>query len=164
MICRNTQKCIEEAIADNEWCGECREETTAKNVTRQERKKRYNLLNPKRYKVTVFKIDGGIVRNEEDVLACDYLFIVHKTKSKAAIFVELKGKDVYHAIKQITNSMDMFAGDFLETEKIARIICQSVPRIANDGAVIRAKKELLSKHQAKIEIHERNFDDGCCSN
>lgn len=161
MICKRTKKCIAEAIEDYDWCCDCREETREKNVTREERKKRYNLLNPERYKVTVFKIDGGIVHNEEDVLACDYLYFVHKTKPKA-VFVELKGKDIAHAIKQITNSMDMIAGDFPEAEKMARIICRSVPRIANDGIVIRAKKELKLKHNANIEIHERNYDDRCC--
>ena len=106
MICKDVKSCSKKMLNSKSWCNECRSETKEPNVVRRERGKRYNLVNPQRLPVIVFKMDGGIVRNEQSTPKCDWLYVIANNQNKATVFVELKGKDVKHALEQIKASMD----------------------------------------------------------
>ena len=56
------------------------------------------------------KIDGVIFPNGDKTVRCDYLFLKEEEQQRIIeIFVELKGKDVEKAVKQLEQSIEMFA-------------------------------------------------------
>ncbi len=63
----------------------------------------YRLYNPKGQEVVFYKIDGGIINNNE-VNKCDYGVL---TENNDFILIELKGADLNHAIDQINCTIDL---------------------------------------------------------
>ncbi|MCM1103016.1 MAG: hypothetical protein NC409_02825 [Clostridium sp.] len=123
----------------------------------EERGKRYALVNDKGCLVTLYHMDGGMIKDEEGIQKCDYLYTVREEECLTAIFVELKGKDVSHAIAQIRASIDRY-GEVLNSRIFARIICKSVPRLYNDPSVRNLKKELRGKYRGGMVIAEKRED------
>lgn len=92
-----------------------------------------------------FHIDGDIIKNG---LKCDFLVLAKQEESSVsnywkAIFVELKGTDIEHALKQLdaTMSNSKFKHHTIN-ERHARIVAKSFPS---------------SKSNPKFEIAKRNF-------
>lgn len=144
-VCANQEKCI--------VYKDCR-----KNAVCQERNKRYNLVNEEGYGITLYHVDGGVISDESDVQKCDFLYVVYDQQNPTAIFVELKGKDVYHAIRQIKEMVDRY-GTALQRRICARIVCSSVPRLYNDPCIKKLKKELMSRYHGTLRIFEKSKDE-----
>ncbi len=103
-------------------------------------------------------MDGGIIYDESQILKCDFLYIVYDSDCPTAIFVELKGNNLYHAIKQLKASIDMY-GSKLNRRICVRIICSSVPRLYNDPIFKNLKKQLIRQYNGTLEIFERNKEE-----
>lgn len=144
-VCANKEKCI--------VYKDCR-----KNAVCEERNKRYNLVNEEGYVVALYHVDGGMISGEPDVRKCDYMYIVYDPENPTAIFVELKGKDIYHAIRQIKEILDRY-GTVLQRRICARIICSAVPRLYNDPSFKNLKKELMRRYQGTLHIFEKSRDE-----
>lgn len=159
MICKKLYECCgdEQYACDNkEKCIVYRD--YRKNAVCEEKKKRYNLVNDKNYMVGLFHVDGGVIRDETAVQKCDFLYIVYDPDLPTAVFVELKGNDIYHAARQLKASVDMY-GETLNRKICARIVCSSVPRLYNDPVIKNLKKELMKKYKGGLDIFERNKDE-----
>lgn len=159
MICDNLQECC----ADEQYACENKENCIVYRDFRpqavcEEKGKRYNLLNDKHCKIALFHMDGGIVCGEKNVSKCDFLYIVYDQSCPTAIFVELKGKDIRHAVDQLKASIDRF-GRVLERRICARIVCSSVPRLYNDPIVKKMKKELATQYKGTLLIFEKNREE-----
>ena len=125
----------------------------------EEKKKRYNLINDKNYKIGLFHMDGGIICDELNIQKCDFLYVIYDEDCPTAVFVELKGGDINHAVRQLKESIDMY-GASLNRRVCARIICSSVPRLYNDPIVKNLKKELTKRYKGgNLVIFERNKDE-----
>ncbi|MCM1440620.1 MAG: hypothetical protein NC131_15695 [Roseburia sp.] len=103
-------------------------------------------------------MDGGVVYDEADVKKCDFLYVIYDFDCPTAIFVELKGNDIYHAVKQLKSSIDIY-GAKLERRICARIISSSVPRLYNDPIFKNFKKELMKQYKGTLEIFEKSKDE-----
>ena len=161
MICKNVKECSKQPQNKFSSCKACRVEKTDVNICVTERKKRYNLKNPAKEPVVVFHMDGGIVRDEEQLQKCDYLFVANTISPPITIFVELKGRNVAHGLRQIMNSVEMYADDFAGSKILARLVCASVPRITNDRSVLDVRKKLKQNYHAELDIKEKSMDDSC---
>lgn len=73
------------------------------NVKVEENGKKFIALNPNRKEVLRIKIDGCVI-NDNTTNKCDFLII--DTQKDNAYFIELKGKNVKHAIKQLTDTIE----------------------------------------------------------
>lgn len=124
----------------------------------EENGKRYALVNDKECLVTLYHMDGGMIQNEQGIQKCDYLYTIGDEECPTAIFVELKGTDIPHAIAQIRASIGRYGG-VLKSRIFARIICKSVPRLYNDPSIRNLKKELRSKYQGGMVVTEKNWED-----
>lgn len=124
----------------------------------EEKGKRYELVNDKGCLVTLYHMDGGMIKNEEGIQKCDYLYTIDEKECPTAIFVELKGTDIPHAIAQLRASIGRYEEE-LKSRIFARIICKSVPRLYNDPSVRNLKKELRNKYQGGMVISEKNLED-----
>lgn len=160
MICNNLKNCYQDSgirCAARTFC--IRQCDKRKNVTCEENKKRYNLINTNLYKIIVYHMDGGIIYNEPNVNKCDYLYGIYDPIHPAIIFVELKGRDIPHALEQIKNSITKFAHCFKGHRIYARIICKSVPRLYNDPSIQNYNKLLRKQYNGGLIIKETNFDE-----
>src|SRR6266702_1014909 len=66
------------------------------------------LLNPKKRKVEQIEVDGCAITQG---LRCDWLVRTTDVGSQEEIFVELKGSDIEHAIKQIEATIPQLSSD-----------------------------------------------------
>ncbi len=103
-------------------------------------------------------MDGGIICNEPNVQKCDYLYVINDSALPTALFVELKGNDIRHAVKQIQASLDMY-GEKLNKRICARIICSSVPRMYNDPLFKNLNKKLMKQYNGNLHIYEKSKDE-----
>lgn len=156
MICDNIQKCCEneQYVCKNEK--ECiKYRDYRPEAVCEEKGKKYNLLNDEHCKIALYRMDGGIICDEKNVLKCDFLYIVYDQNCPTAVFVELKGKDIKHAVDQLKASIDRY-GKVLGRRVCARIICSSVPRLYNDPIVKKMKKELAKQYKGTLLIFEKS--------
>lgn len=159
MICENLQKCCadEQYVCENK--GNCIVYRDFRpQAVCEEKGKRYNLINDKHCQIALFHMDGGIICDEQNMPKCDFLFVVYDQACPTAIFVELKGKDIKHAVNQLKASVDRYGG-VLDRRICARIVCSSVPRLYNDPIVKKLKKELVSQYKGTLLIFEKNKDE-----
>ncbi len=128
------------------------------NATCAEKGKRYNLINDGGYTISLFHVDGGMISGVQDVQKCDFLYVVFDSECPTAIFVELKGTDIRHAIQQIKETIDRY-GTALQRRICARIVCSTVPRLYNDPSVSKLRKELMKHYNGNLKISEKNMDE-----
>lgn len=159
MICDKLQECCSNenyACANRKQCvvfKDCR-----RNAVCEERNKRYNLVNEERHMVALYHVDGGIISSEPNVQKCDFVYIVYDTENPTGIFVELKGKDIYHAVRQIKETVDRY-GAALQRRICVRIICSAVPRLYNDPSIKSLRKEIAKRYNGTLKIFEKNKDE-----
>ena len=121
----------------------------------------------KTYKITftvikpsaVYTIDGNIITDGD---RCDKLVLVQSniTQNKwIEIFVELKGTDVDHAVKQLKATIDkpVFKHNTIE-KRWVRIVAQSFPRNTGNSTIERARdffrKRNIDFKQGRIALEE----------
>ncbi|OAV73135.1 hypothetical protein Barb6_00525 [Bacteroidales bacterium Barb6] len=100
------------------------------------------------------KVDGFLETSSLES-KCDYLFIYrYNKKEDVYIFVELKGTDIKHAIKQIGCSINMFySNGFLKNKKVrGAIVFSTYPK--NDGTYRKARLTLEKELSGKIKDFE----------
>lgn len=109
-----------------------------------------------------FHIDGGVV-DSSDCNKCDYAFFLKDKDSKKidrAIFIELKGKHIRDAIKQLndTLSLEAIKGITRTYRNIYGriVIASSVPRIRNDTQFMDLKEKFLNLG-GNLKVRELNF-------
>lgn len=121
----------------------------------------------KTYKITftvikpsaVYTIDGNIITDGD---RCDKLVLVQSniTQNKwIEIFVELKGKDVDHAVTQLKATIDNPVFKHKTIEKLwARIVAQSYPKNTGNSTIERARDYFRKKNidfkQGRIVLEE----------
>lgn len=121
-------------------------------VSCKENNRVYKLQNDKNYKICKVKYDDVYcdTRNIDGCRADVLLFtcIEKNDRHKIAIIVELKGRDVRHAQKQIIQTLSREKNVLLEYVVVARVVPVSVPRALQNIPVF----EKLLKN---LEIHNR---------
>lgn len=97
-----------------------------------------------------YAVDGYIIKGTKTD-KCYKLVFVQSSSRLLSIFVELKGSDVAHAIKQLeaTISHPLFFRN--RTDKIvARIVTRRVPSNTGNSAVVKAKNRFRSKYNCEL--------------
>lgn len=167
MICKKIGRCIEEQIAGKikESCDSNGEEKCIEvsdcrsNVKCEERKKKYVLENTKKNHVILYKMDGGIIRQDKKVplgtCKCDYLFVING-KECDAILTELKGVDVAHSLKQIDGTLNQFSDVFSKFSHVYGriVVSSSTPRIKASPSYVNLVKKICSTYGGNLKIGE----------
>ncbi len=169
MICDKLLDCSKEQFAKKKVSGcinnpsICIEASDRRSKLKcEERRKKYVLENTKKNHVISYKMDGGIIVQDQSVpkgtCKCDYLFLVNDVES-SAILIELKGVDVKQALKQLHGVLMLF-GEFLKTlsHTYGRIIvASSVPNLKANPEYVNLYKKLRNSFHGNIKIVEREF-------
>lgn len=130
-----------------------------RNVSVSENKKKYLLHNDDNRTIASFLVDGGMV-TEETVVKCDN-FIMDITK-KNAVFVELKGKDLSHALMQILTTISMLENNIAGYSLFSRIVTSSranVPNLKAQPNYIRLSRKSNIKISSNV-LEESTKDWG----
>jgi hypothetical protein len=130
---------------------DCKTETTDTKIKVQEGARKAVFLNEARESFAKIKVDGCMVEQE---LASDW---VVSRATIGDVVVELKGKDVSHAIVQIRATIDQWNRDGLRVGKIAGlIVCSQYPKFTT--IVQRAKIQLKKDYGAPLHVSSRNME------
>lgn len=130
-----------------------------KTVSTNEKGKTYKITFTVIKPSAVYAIDGNIITEGD---RCDKLVLVQSniTQNKwIEIFVELKGTDVDHAVKQLKATIDkpVFKHNTIE-KRWARIVAQSFPRNTGNSTIERARDYFRKKNidfkQGRIALEE----------
>ncbi len=115
-----------------------------------------------RYEILKLCIDKGVITDPEagTVNKCDYALLIRDAitdKRGTAILVELKGKDIRHALKQLRETLDQKELSALwnsQRRMFGRIVCKSAPpRIQNTDEFMDVKEAFFDRH-GNIKIGE----------
>lgn len=119
----------------------CAEFTNNRVVAVSEKRSRYELHNNSAKEICKIKVDGCLINNGA---RCDYLFLI--CNDEIAFFVELKGKNLKHAIEQLNNSIDTILPSIGSFKIHARVIVFSVtvPNVQNNPFVLKLRRKIKS--------------------
>lgn len=113
----------------------------------------HRAVNPKRkYDLRHYKLDGDIVKNE---ICCDFLLV--NDSMKKAYFIELKGKNIDHAVDQLEAGEKKFGSELCDYMFFYRIVSTKVRTHKINSSKFRkfqekCKKRLLVREQMLEEI------------
>lgn len=99
---------------------ECSQRVKHKLIVFEEKRSKLTIINKKGLQVIRVKVDNCEIT---EGIRCDYLLIAKKVEH----FIELKGQDIDHAIKQIKSSIRELSTDLRNTPKVSFVICTRSP-------------------------------------
>ncbi len=118
----------------------CIEKNNNKIIPFKEQRSSLFILNKEQQKTSKIKVDGCEIT---EGLRCDYLLLTDKME----YFIELKGQDINHAIKQLRQSISKLSRNAREEAKVSFVICSRSPlssaSIQNEQ--LKFKKEFNSR-------------------
>lgn len=131
--------------------------------TVQERKSKFMVVSRDTTVIDKYKIDGHFDTDATHD-KCDYLFRHHpaKPKQETCLFVELKGIDIEHAVKQIGDTIERFSRDGFFRDKpnltlIGAIISTGYP--ANDATYRRLVKNITDRFvRFNLRIENKKYE------
>ncbi len=116
--------------------GKCETITNETKIVLHENHSKITFLNNKKLNIRNILVDNCLITNG---LRCDYLLILPDNKE---LFVELKGHNVQHAIKQIEQSIETISKNKAQNPKASFIISTRCPLAS---AEIQNYKKIFKK-------------------
>lgn len=126
---------------------ECQNKVKTSKVKIEEEGRKAVFLNATKNTYIKTKIDGCCVKNE---IAADWLI----SKDERHLIVELKGKNVEKALKQIEATTCGVKSIFCTSRISALIVCSQYPRI--DTKIQKAKNDFPKCHPGFLHIVSSN--------
>lgn len=135
---------------------DCCKATTDLRIKVEENSKRATILNAERREFVVCQIDGCELKQKT---ACDFFI---QRESKDAVLVELKGRDVSHAIDQIEATfLHLSQNGRLKGRKAALIVAgRPSTHPAFTSKLQRAKDRLRKNYSAPLHLVRDAYEDG----
>ncbi|WP_186258662.1 hypothetical protein [Burkholderia gladioli] len=128
---------------------DCVRSTRVSKIKISEKRAKAVILNPNNDEYDVTRFDGCVVNNE---VAAD--FLVSKTKV-GDLIVELKGKNVKHAVEQIIATATFLRKNSMSEGRLgALIVCNEFPKA--NTMVQLLKLELKNKFDCPLRVSTEN--------
>ena len=123
-----------------------------KNVAVGERGQNFlAMFSPERLSA-VYAVDGGIIKDKK-TQKCDKLILTELDGEQwLELFVELKGRDIRHAIEQVESTIKNPLFQDAKASRQARIIGRDIPRNTGRSITEIAKKNFISKYNCRLEF------------
>lgn len=124
------------------------------NLSLKEKQTIYRLEFDRRRSCVAFQVDGDIVKRGNK---CDFLVLAREESKSGeekwkAVFIELKGTDVKHALIQLDASMSNPLFNHASTsERHARIVAKSFPSSKSNPKFEKAKRDFKTKHKCSLK-------------
>ena len=160
MVCNKAKECITKSFNTSEsidcsskiMCLEYRD--VRKMAKCEENGMIYTIDNRKlNCHISLFRIDDAMITGA-DISKCDYLFTFEKNSINYAIFVELKGTDITHAMEQIFSAVQHLKICENQTIRIyARIIHNGgVPNLFQTTPQYSKLYKVIQKTNGNIQL------------
>lgn len=179
MICSRLAECVSCEFAgkriencSNQWeqcilVSDCRS-----NIKCEENKMKYILQNTSRRHMILYRVDGGVVAEDGQVhdgqKKCDYLYVLKGDsgeKQPTSVMVELKGRDVEKALRQVRETLILFRSFFKSCKAVhTRIISSKVSINLNTRPeYVKLREEIGREYHGTVKIstsqlQERDID------
>lgn len=124
----------------------------------EENKKKYRLRNPEPDLLARYQVDGAMLQDQDNI-KCDNLVI--DLDKKIAIFVELKGTDLRHALAQIDSTVNRLCGGLKGYRMYSRIVTSSrtnVPNIKTYPPYVQLQKKMM-RYQGNLDSNATILED-----
>ena len=128
---------------------ECIEITKNKKIVFKENKSQIIFENQNSLKVEKIKVDGCAIK---EGIKCDYMIKIAKLDLE--IYIELKGKDIDHALKQLETTIKKLSENYLKKTKICFIISTRCPSMT--AKIQNFKKKFKKNYNARLTIKNLN--------
>jgi len=132
---------------------ECEEYRSDTKIVLKENRGKITFLNQNQDKILVIKVDGCVITSNE-ILRCDYALI---PCDEIEIYVELKGSDISHAVKQIESTIELLSENPQKIKKLCFIVSTCVPK--QTTSVQQLQIRFKRKFNASFRI--KNIRDEC---
>ncbi|WRH65169.1 MAG: hypothetical protein RSE13_14630 [Planktothrix sp. GU0601_MAG3] len=125
-----------------------------KRITRKENQSQIIIENPNQFKVCVVQVDGCTIK---EGLRCDYLVIPDQQDIKKIIeiYIELKGSEILHAIKQLEATIQELSDHPAKQEKVCIIISTRCPLTTTE--IQKFKLKFKKTYNAKLEVKNMTY-------
>lgn len=175
MICKSLNSCITAMMSpsklpkcDNRNETACIQSSDNRSAVKcEEHGKKYVYENTKKNHVISYKVDGGVIVEDQTVPPntnkCDYLFVVDDAEP-TAILTELKGVDVPKSLEQIRGTLTLFQSTLKSLDHVyARIVVtSSTPNLKASPSYVNLEKMLRQTYKGNIKISERQLFEKDC--
>lgn len=132
---------------------ECEESKSDKKIVLQEKQSKITFLNPKQDTILKIKVDGCVIKDNK-TLRCDYAII---PCDEIEIYVELKGNDIVHAVKQIESTIHLLSDNQKKIKKLCFVVSTRVPK--QTTSIQKIQSQFKVKFNASFRI--KNIQDEC---
>lgn len=127
-----------------QYSGKSKNIPTAKEKSE---KSEYRISNPGRKHIIKLLVDDCLIKGDENK-KCDYLYL--NCEDRIVYFIELKGGDLVHSIKQIESSIQLLSSILTNFKIMARIVLTRTP----PARVTNQQKEKIIKALRKWQNNE----------
>ncbi len=116
-------------------CNECK---SNRNITIKENKRVFSIKNNSVKEINVVTVDDCLIKSGQK---CDYLFEIECKNLKEIFYVELKGKDLNHALEQILATIKFCETNYSHHNyhRKAFVVLSRYPK--EDSSIQKRKKE-----------------------
>lgn len=107
-----------------------------------------------------YLVDGGII-NDPNELKCDkVVYVSSQSDVSHAVFVEFKGSDVEHAVKQLRSTLchPLFKDSQPRCVK-ARIVAKQIPANSGNSRLETAKVEFVRRFKCELRVLRNGATD-----
>ena len=118
-----------------------------KIVIAKENKRIFRINNESRFTINKVTVDGCYILNGRK---CDYLFEIIDNEIKNVFYVELKGKDIEHALDQLETTLKHCISIHKKFDRSCYIVASRVPKTTTSTQ--KQKKEFKRKNGVMLYI------------
>lgn len=130
---------------------ECENYKTNTKIVLQENKSKITFLNSNQNKILIIKVDDCVIKDSK-TLRCDYAIV---PCDEVEIYVELKGSDIFHAVKQIESTISLLSSNPQNIRKLCFIVSTRVPK--QTTSIQQLQSQFKKKFNASFRI--KNIQD-----
>jgi hypothetical protein len=130
---------------------ECQRYKSDTKIVLQENKSKITFLNPEQKKILKIRVDGCAIRGD-NTLRCDYALV---PDNGVEIYVELKGSDIPHAIKQLESTINLLSDNPQKIKKLCFVVSTRVPK--QTTSIQQLQSQFKKRFNASFRI--KNIQD-----
>ncbi|MBX9724893.1 MAG: hypothetical protein K2X81_26040 [Candidatus Obscuribacterales bacterium] len=138
----------------------CTKTRRDKLIAVEEKGKKFVLSNPQRVEVKQTQIDGCLYLNNKE-RRCDYLF-EYESPSPTMIFLELKGKNIKDAYRQLISTLDTFREKRGKRKVYCFVVASRVPKTI--PGVQNLVIELSTKYEVVLRVRNKQAEFSLSAN
>lgn len=132
----------------------CEEYRFDKIIVLQENRSKIVFANQNQEKVLILKVDGCVISDNE-TLRCDYALL---PSDEVEIYVELKGSDITHAVKQIESTIRLLSENSQKIKKLCFVVSTRVPKQTTSIQQLQSKFKKNFNASFRIKNMQDEYD------